>query len=102
MEKETSLSESVEKIISNSQDLKVALDKFCQLVSEKYNTHISFCELHGQRWSFIAGSEEIFNVKERTPINHSYGLIYETDALNKEQIHNIKILSKKIIAKLTA
>jgi len=97
MAKGTSLSDRIIDISKNNKNLNSALDEFYNLLKKEYDIQISFCEIYGKRWSFLTGSEKDYNPKERLKINNSYGLIYEKGQLTREQLHKIKIWSKKIV-----
>jgi len=97
MENGICLSDAVAEIIDNRENLKCALQKFCNLVNEKYSASISICEIFGKRWSFIAGSKASYNAKIRVEINSSYGLVYEKDTLSPVQLRNVVKLVRKII-----
>lgn len=96
-----SLSDFTSQIIDNNEELKSALEKFSQRISEKYNAKILFCELYGKRWSYLAGSEEDFATKQRYKINDFYGIIYEKRKFRDNEIREIIDLSENIIEKLS-
>lgn len=92
-----SLSDKVDKILHEYNDLYSALNALSDLVEKELNSHISFCELFGKRWSFIAGSDGSYNAKQRTELTADYGLIYEKNDLSEQELNQIVKLSKKII-----
>ena len=93
-----SLSDNVDKILHVNNDLSSALNAFSKLVKEELHSQISFCELYGKRWSFMAGSDGSYNAKQRTKLTSDYGLIYEKNDLSEQELNQIEKLSKKIIA----
>lgn len=92
-----SLSDNVDKILHENNDLPSALNAFSDLVKKELNSQISFCELFGKRWSFMAGSDGSYNAKQRTKLTSDYGLIYEKNDLSDQELNQIEKFSKKII-----
>ena len=100
MVNEISLSDSVALIIDKKQSVQSALELFAEKVEAKCDTAISFCEIFGKRWSFIAGTEKSYKAKKRQRINSSYGMIYEKGKLAQQEIEHIKELTRKIVREM--
>ncbi|HMA61679.1 MAG TPA: hypothetical protein VKP78_03420 [bacterium] len=92
-----SLSDKVDKILDQNKDLNSALNALSNLIKEELDCQVSFCELFGKRWSFIAGSDGSYNAKQRIKLSPDYGLIFEKKGLSDQEVKEIEQLSKMII-----
>ncbi|SHJ34846.1 hypothetical protein SAMN02745751_02362 [Dethiosulfatibacter aminovorans DSM 17477] len=68
---------------------KRKLDGIVREIYEKFNVRIIFCEIFGNRWSWLAGSDEYFMLQKRVRISDVLGFIVE-DGVDENLLHQVK------------
>ena len=97
MEKETSLSNSMDRMVDSEEELHNKLDQFCEIIGNKYDTELYFCEILGKRWSYIAGPESSYLPQGRCKVTDKYGFMYKKEDIDSELKQEIKSQAKKLI-----
>ena len=73
------------------------LEKMVENFYEVYNIELYFCEIMGNRWSFIAGDSQSYLPQKRVVINENLGIILDDSSVSKKDIENIlKIIRKEL------
>ncbi|MFO7734764.1 MAG: hypothetical protein R6W70_00960 [bacterium] len=97
MEKETSISEKINRLAENSTDICEMFSKISAFLKREYSVKMYFCKITGQRrWSWMAGYSDILFTSRKIQINENYGIITDSsENLDEKDWKNIALTIKK-------
>jgi hypothetical protein len=75
MDKEMSISDTIDLLFSDNPDAKSTLQDVSDLIKQKHGQDLWFCELMGRRWAFRAGSPKTLTGTYRYLLNEDWGII---------------------------
>ncbi len=90
MVNETSIFEQAQAIFLSNETVITRLNRLADLMSVDKSMKVSFCEIFGKRWSFVAGSRETPSFDQKITLSDHYGILVEGDLLSDEWIDFLK------------
>lgn len=78
----TSIYDEITGLRQSNDDIKSKLQKASEWANRLNGSRISFCEIFGPRWSFIAGWEDQAFSEVRIRLNEKYGMLADRYAFN--------------------
>ncbi|MFA4839633.1 MAG: hypothetical protein WC703_09180 [Candidatus Neomarinimicrobiota bacterium] len=78
--------ENISRKIQDSAELKKKLTIFAEKLKNELGADVCFCEIFGNRWSYVAGNQAIDFPQRRIRLNDKIGLIVSENFWNDESI----------------
>ena len=71
-----------------SKENKALLQEICKQIYKEQKVSCYFCEVIGNRWSFIAGEEDILSAPVRYMVTSELGILADKEIENLEKYTN--------------
>ena len=84
-------------VMSLSKEKIQVLETLVKKFKEVYNFELYFCEILGNRWSFIAGDSLSYLPQTRVEITKNLGMIIDDSNIPDKDLENIIAIIKKEI-----
>lgn len=81
--------------MSLSKEIINKLEDLVQVFQKEYNVELYFCELLGNRWSFVAGDAQSYLPQRRERITENLGVIVDDSGISEEVVEKIIKLTQK-------
>jgi len=83
--------------MSLSKEIIQVLERMVKKFQEAYNIEMYFCEVMGNRWSFIAGDTHGYLAQRREIITKNLGVMIDDSSVTDKDIENVvKIIRKEL------
>lgn len=68
---------------SNEDNEEKTFSALYKVLSETFGNKLYFCKIHGKRWAFLAGDDQMITPEQQTQLTNQYGILYDNPSDTK-------------------